>query len=185
MFEILLLAFALSMDAFAVSIGLGVKSKKFNLSFVIKVALLFGFFQGFMPLIGYLASVGADSFVSEINNYLASAILIIIGIKMIYESFSENTEEDIQIVTNRVLLTLAIATSIDAMGAGFSLNLLSINPFLSMIIIAVVTFIFSIIGLYIGLRGGTFLESRAEMAGGVILILIGLNMLKFYSLHLF
>ncbi len=182
MFEILLLAFALSMDAFAVSIGLGVKSIEFNKKLAIKAALLFGFFQMLMPLFGYLASVGLGSFVESIDHWVAFVLLGLIGGKMIYESFQESTEDEISVITNRVLLILAIATSIDAMAAGFTLNLLDINPFISMIIIGIVTFIFSYLGVFVGTRGGSFLEDKAEKIGGIILILIGLRILIEHTL---
>jgi putative Mn2+ efflux pump MntP len=177
MIEVFLLAFALSMDAFAVSIGLGVKTKKFDKFLALKIGLFFGFFQGFMPLIGYLASVGVGSFIETIDHWIAFFLLTLIGGKMLYESFEESTEEEIKIVTNKVLLILAIATSIDAMAAGFTLSLLKLNPYLSMIIIALVTFVFSIVGNYIGIKGGGFLEDKAEKIGGIVLILIGLKIL--------
>jgi len=182
MFEVLLLAFALSMDAFAVAIGLGVKSKKFDMMLAFKVALFFGIFQGVMPLFGYLASVGLGSFIESIDHWVAFGLLSLIGGKMLYESFGENTEDEISILTNKVLLILAIATSIDAMAAGFTLDLMSLNPFISMIIIGVVTFIFSFIGVYIGVNGGEYLESKAEKLGGIVLISIGLKILLEHTL---
>lgn len=177
MLEIFLLAFALSMDAFAVSIGLGVKSQNFSKSLAFKVALLFGFFQALMPLFGYLASIGLGTFITSIDHWIAFALLGVIGGKMLYESFQEGTEEEITVITNKVLLMLAIATSIDAMAAGFTLNLIDMNPFLSMLIIGVVTFVFSFLGVFIGTKGGTFLEDKAEKIGGIILIGIGLKIL--------
>lgn len=177
MLEIFLLAFALSMDAFAVSIGLGVKSQNFSKSLAFKVALLFGFFQALMPLFGYLASIGLGTFITSIDHWIAFALLGVIGGKMLYESFQEGTEDEITVITNKVLLMLAIATSIDAMAAGFTLNLIDVNPFLSMLIIGVVTFVFSFLGVFIGTKGGTFLEDKAEKIGGIILIGIGLKIL--------
>lgn len=177
MLEIFLLAFALSMDAFAVSIGLGVKSQNFSKSLALKVALLFGFFQALMPLFGYLASIGLGTFITSIDHWIAFALLGVIGGKMLYESFQEGTEDEIAVITNKVLLMLAIATSIDAMAAGFTLNLIDVNPFLSMLIIGVVTFVFSFLGVFIGTKGGTFLEDKAEKIGGIILIGIGLKIL--------
>ncbi|PHR69933.1 MAG: manganese efflux pump MntP [Arcobacter sp.] len=182
MFEVLLLSFALSMDAFAVSIGLGVKAKEFNIYLAFKIAFFFGIFQGIMPLFGYLASIGLGSFIEAIDHWIAFILLSIIGIKMIIDSFSQNTEEIISKLTNKILLILAIATSIDAMAAGFSLNLMSISPFLSMFLIGMVTFVFSFIAVYIGVRGGAFLESKAEILGGVVLILIGFKILIEHTL---
>lgn len=177
MLEVLLLAFALSMDAFAVSIGLGVKSETFNKSLALKAAVFFGLFQALMPLLGYLASVGLSTFIESIDHWIAFILLSAIGGKMLYESFQEGTEDEIAIITNKVLLLLAIATSIDAMAAGFTLNLLQLNPFISMIIIGVITFIFSFFGVFIGVKGGTVIEDKAEKIGGIILIGIGVKIL--------
>jgi len=177
MLEVFLLAFALSMDAFAVSIGIGVKNKYFDKFLALKVGMLFGFFQGVMPLFGYLSNLGLGSAIESIDHWVAFILLGILGGKMLYESFGENIEEDIAAITNKLLLYLAIATSIDAMAAGFTLNLLQLNPYISMIIIGVVTYIFSFLGVYIGSQGGGYLEDKAEKIGGMILIAIGLKIL--------
>ncbi len=182
MLEVLLLAFALSMDAFAVSVGLGVKSQNFNKVLALKVALFFGIFQALMPLIGYLASLGIGSVIESIDHWIAFFLLSAIGGKMLYESFQENTEDEIAIITNKVLLILAIATSIDAMAAGFTLGLLALNPFISMVIIGIITFLFSYIGVFLGTKGGSFLENKAEKLGGVILIAIGCKILIEHTL---
>lgn len=182
MIEVLLLAFALSMDAFAVSIGLGIKTKLFKKSFALKVALYFGLFQALMPLIGHLASLGMGNLITFIDHWVAFFLLALIGGKMLYESFQENVEEDITNVTNKVLLFLAIATSIDAMAAGFTLNLLELDPYFSMVLIGVITFLFSFFGLYLGTRGGSKYESKAEKLGGIILIGIGIKILIEHTL---
>lgn len=182
MLEVLLLAFALSMDAFAVSIGLGVKAQTFDKKLALKVGLFFGFFQAFMPFIGYLANIGLGSFITSIDHWVAFILLGGIGGKMLYESYQEKTEEEIAIVTNRVLLLLAIATSIDAMAAGFTLNLLPLNPFLSMILIGFITFLFSFFGVFVGTKGGSFLEDKAEKLGGIVLIGLALKILVEHTL---
>ncbi len=183
MLEVFLLAFALSMDAFAVSIGLGVKNREFSKILALKVALLFGLFQGLMPLFGYLANLGLGSIIESIDHWVAFLLLSAIGSKMLYDSFGENSEEEIANITNKVLLLLAIATSIDAMAAGFTLNLLAINPFVSMIIIGVVTYTFSFIGVFVGSKGGGYIEEKAEKLGGIVLIGIGLKILIEHTLY--
>ncbi|XPV70640.1 MAG: manganese efflux pump MntP family protein [Halarcobacter sp.] len=165
------------MDAFAVSIGIGVKTKKFDIYLAFKVALFFGVFQALMPFFGYLASVGVGSFIQSIDHWIAFILLALIGAKMFYESFQENTEDEISQVTNKILLVLAIATSIDAMAAGFTLTLMDLNPFISMTLIGVITFIFSFLGVFLGTKGGSFLEDKAEKIGGIVLIGIGLKIL--------
>lgn len=180
MLDVLFLALALSMDAFAVSIGLGSKlGARTNepMLFALKVSLYFGIFQTLMPFAGFLSGQGVLGWIEHYAPYIAFILLLGIGAKMIYESFVEGIEEDFCIVTHRVLLTLAIATSIDAMAAGFSLSLLDVNPFIACILIGVVTFSFSFMGVFIGRKSGTWLESKAELAGGVVLVLLAFKFL--------
>lgn len=180
MMDVILLALALSMDAFAVSIGLGAKvgsrqSPPFHLA--IKSGLYFGFFQALMPFFGFLGGQGVLGWVENYAPYIAFVLLLFIGGKMIYESFLEGIEEDLCQVTHRVMLTLAIATSVDAMAAGFSLPLLNVNPFFACALIGLITFLFSFIGVFIGRRSGTWLESKAELLGGIVLIVIAFKFL--------
>lgn len=177
MFEVIVLAVALSMDAFAVSIGLGSKGKTRGLG--LKAGLFFGSFQALMPFIGYLGGKGVLGWVEAYAHWIAFGLLALIGVKMIYEGLQEGIENDIKEITNKMMLLLAIATSIDAMAAGFSLTLLNINAYLACMIIGVTTFIFSWIGVLIGKSSGTWLESKAEIFGGVVLILIGVKLLVY------
>jgi putative Mn2+ efflux pump MntP len=175
MFEVIVLAVALSMDAFAVSIGLGSKGNTRGLG--LKAGMFFGIFQALMPFIGYLGGKGVLGWVDAYAHWIAFGLLVLVGAKMIYEGMHEGIEEDIAAITNRMMLLLAIATSIDAMAAGFSLTLLDINAWLACLIIGVTTFAFSWVGVQIGKKSGTWLESKAEIFGGVVLILIGIKML--------
>ena len=177
MIEVLILAVALSMDAFAVSIGLGAKSNSKVMPLALMSAIYFGFFQGAMPLIGYLGGKGVISWVASYAPWVAFLLLLLIGIKMIYESFAEGIEENIAQITHRVMLLLAIATSIDAMAAGFTLTILDVNPFVACLIIGWITFVFSWLGVFIGSKSGTWLESKAELLGGIILIIMGFKIL--------
>lgn len=176
MLEVLLLSVALAMDAFAVSIALGSRQSHDLKSMALKAGIFFGGFQSLMPLVGFLAGVGLESYIADIDHWVAFGLLGLIGGKMVYESFGSN-DEVVCATTNRMLLTLAIATSIDAMAAGFTLNLFILPPLISIIIIGIVTFCFSFAGVYIGAKGGEFLESKAEFIGGVVLIGIGLKIL--------
>ena len=177
MIEVLILAVALSMDAFAVSIGLGAKHNSKILPLGLMSAVYFGLFQGVMPLIGYIGGKGVLGWIESYAPWIAFLLLLLIGTKMLYESFSEGIEEDIAKITHRVMLILAIATSIDAMAAGFTLTILDVNPFIACFIIGITTFFFSWLGVLIGSRSGTWLESKAEFLGGVTLILIGIKVL--------
>ena len=199
MFEVVLLAVALAMDAFAVAIGLGAKSQKQSRTYILRLAiyaaLYFGIAQGIMPLIGYLLGAAMLSWLAAAAPWIGGFILIALGGKMLYEAFTGEAEamvEDANVSVNtvdianntsdinhRTMFTLAIATSIDAMAAGFTLNLLSINAWLACFIIAVVTAGFSLVGVYFGERSGTWLEDKAEIVGGLVLILIGLKVMLF------
>ena len=177
MIEVIVLAVALSMDAFAVSIGLGSKHAKKNMSLAIMAGIYFGLFQALMPLIGYMGGKGVFSWVEAYAPWVAFFLLLLVGCKMIYESLSEGIEEDIAKITHKVMLTLAIATSIDAMAAGFSLTILNLNPFIACLTIGLIALVFSAAGVFVGAKSGTWLESKAELFGGIVLILIGFKIL--------
>lgn len=177
MFEVIILAVALSMDAFAVSIGLGAKGDTRGLA--VKAGLFFGAFQGLMPFLGYLGGRGVLGWIDAYSHWIACGLLALIGAKMIYEGLQEGIEEEIKEVTNKVMLMLSIATSIDALAAGFSLTLLQVNAYLACLIIGITTFAFSWTGVQIGRKSGTWLEGRAEIFGGTVLILMGVRMLLF------
>ena len=179
LFEVIILAIALSMDAFAVSIGLGSKNVVERYKLALMAAVYFGVFQGVMPLIGYLGGTGLLGWVEGYASWIAFGLLLLIGGKMIFEALSEGVEEDIARITHRVMMMLAIATSIDAMAAGFTLTLLDVNAFLACGIIAATTALFSYAGVLIGAKSGVWLESKAELLGGVVLVLIGFKMLLF------
>ncbi len=186
MTEVILLAIALSMDAFAVSIGLGAREKTNFGGLALKAGLFFGAFQAFMPLIGYLGGKSLLGWVADYAHIFAFGLLSFIGAKMFYESFTgiidETIDYDIESsespgTSNRVMLLLAIATSIDALAAGFTLNLLAFEPFYACILIGLITFGFSVTGVYVGKSTGTRLESNAERLGGAVLFLLGLKIL--------
>ncbi|WP_201528712.1 manganese efflux pump MntP family protein [Psychrobacter frigidicola] len=180
MLEILLLALALAADTFAVSITLGSTHQDYAKRQFLKMALLIGMYfgvaQGVMPIIGYALGSTLLGWLAEGSSWIAFLILVGLGAKMLYESRSDNGD-DVRINTNhRTLLSLAIATSLDAMAAGFTLNLLAINAYLACLIIALVTGVLSILGAYIGRKSVNWLGSWAEAAGGLVLIAIGVNM---------
>jgi len=177
MVEVFVLAVALSMDAFAVSIGLGTKYNDRKLSLGLSAGLYFGFFQGLMPLIGYAAGIGLFEWIEIYAAWIAFILLAFVGGKMIYESQCEGIENNIAKITYKVMFILAIATSIDAMAAGFSLTLLETNPLYACLIIGLTTFVFSWLGVIVGAKSGAYLESKAELLGGVVLILIGFKIL--------
>jgi manganese efflux pump family protein len=175
MLETIILAIALSMDAFAVAIGLGAKKNTPYLA--LRAGLFFGVFQAAMPLIGYFAGKSVLGWVQAYTDWIAFGLLAFIGAKMVYESLQGGDDDAGATVTNKVLLILAIATSIDAMAAGFSLNLLPVNPYTACLLIGSITFAFSTLGVWIGKRSGTWLESKAGVFGGIVLMAMGLKFL--------
>ncbi len=178
MTEVIILAIALSMDAFAVSIGLGASKQHSKIAPLgLIVALYFGLFQGVMPIIGYLGGKGILSWAESYTPWIAFLLLFLIGAKMIFDSFSEGIEEDISKITHRILLVLAIATSVDAMAAGFSLTLIPVNLFIACLTIGLITFTFSWLGVLVGSKGGTWLENKAEFFGGITLILMAIKII--------
>ena len=193
MIELLFLAIALAMDAFAVSIGLGAKqanapfsssakAKSMLLRLALMAALYFGIAQGVMPLIGYLLGSALLGWLASAAPWIGCIILVVLGAKMLYEAISGEEEEeelgsgDNTKIDHKLMTTMAIATSIDAMAAGFTLNLLAVNAWIACLIIALVTAVFSFGGVYLGRQSGTWLEDKAEILGGVVLIAIGIKM---------
>lgn len=182
MVEVILLAIALSMVAFAVSIGLGAKRIQNTTVIAFKAGIYFGVFQAIMPLISHFAGIGLVQYVEQVDHWIAFGLLVLIGGKMIFESIKGDASEDISALINRIMLVLAIVTSIDALSAGYSLSLLNVDPFVAMFLIGLTTFCFSFVGVFIGERTGTRLESKIELVGGLVLIAIGIKILMKHTL---
>jgi len=175
---IILLAFALAMDAFAVSIASGIAIKDLKIKHSLIIAAWFGLFQAIMPILGWLSGIKLQRFISEIDHWVVFGLLLFIGCKMIYEAFQiESIEDRSDPMDISVLFALSIATSLDAFAAGVSFALLSISIVTPVIIIGVITFIVSFIGVWIGDRGTHFFEKKMEIAAGLVLIAIGLKVL--------
>lgn len=174
--EIFFIGIGLSMDAFAVSICKGLSVKKLQLKNALTCGIYFGGFQALMPLIGYILGVQFKNKIESIDHWIAFVLLALIGINMIKEAFSdeENSDNDFSF---RTMVLLAIATSIDALAVGVTFAFLSVNILLAIAIIGCTTFIIAIIGVKIGNIFGLKYKKNAEIAGGVILILIGLKIL--------
>lgn len=176
-FSIFLTAIALAMDAFAVSLSIGMKSKKDRVLNALKAGVYFGVFQGAMPLIGWLLGVKFTDYIVKFDHWIAFILLGVIGCKMIYEAVrgeEDSVGEDLGI---KMMTVLAIATSIDALAVGISFAFLSVNIVLAAGFIAIITFIACFIGVFMGNKLGDILGSKAEVLGGIILILIGLKIL--------
>ncbi len=175
---ILGLAVGLSFDAFAVAITGGAAIRPLRFRQAMKIAFAFGIFQAMMPLIGWAAGLTLEQYIRDYDHWVAFALLALIGSRMIYNAFAGRQEEDRHdILKLTTLLLLAIATSIDALAVGVSFALINVDIYKPVILIGIVTFLLSLLGVYMGNRLGSFFEKKIEIVGGIILILIGARIL--------
>lgn len=175
--ELFLLAVGLSMDAFAVSVCKGLAMPRITVKKASIVALWFGGFQALMPLLGYFLGVQFQDKITAIDHWIAFVLLGIIGVNMVREALSgecENTSDSLDIKT---MFILAVATSIDALAVGITFAFLKVDIIPAVSFIGATTFILSAAGVKIGNVFGTKYKSKAELAGGIILILLGLKIL--------
>lgn len=178
--ELFLIAIGLSADAFSVSVCKGLNMRKLNLKHAYLIALFFGVFQAVMPLIGYLLGTGFSEYIEKFDHWIAFALLAFIGGKMVIEAIREKDggpEEKTDALSTGELTVLAIATSIDALAVGITFAFLKVNILPSVLLIGVTTFALSLGGVLLGNRFGAKYKTKAEIAGGVILVLIGLKIL--------
>ena len=174
--ELLLIAVGLSMDAFAVAICKGLSIRELKPRHAVLVGLYFGGFQALMPVIGWLLGARFEHVIASFDHWVAVCLLAIIGISMIQEAFSkaEELSDDLGV---RTMVMLAVATSIDALAVGITFAFLQVKILPAAGLIGVTTFLLSALGVYIGRLFGLRYKAKAEFAGGVILILIGLKIL--------
>lgn len=176
--EILLISVSLAADAFAVSVCKGLSLKKIKVKDAVKIGIWFGIFQALMPTIGFFLGETFEHIITSIDHWIAFALLLFIGGKMVVESRSkeEKVDSDLGVKTMAVL---AVATSIDALVVGIAYVCAygSNNAFLTFSIIGIITFILSVVGVYIGNKFGSKYKNIAEFTGGVILILLGVEIL--------
>lgn len=184
--ELFILGIGLSMDAFAVSICKGLSMKKANLKGMLTCGIWFGGFQALMPLIGYLlGSLFAES-IESIDHWVAFLLLALIGFNMLKEAFSkeEAVEQTSCDLSPRTMFAMAIATSIDALAVGISLAMTgNVSIMIAITIIGVTTCVFSAIGVKIGSIFGNKYEKKAQILGGIILIVLGLKILLEHTIQ--
>lgn len=175
--EIALIGVGLAMDAFAVSVCKGLSMKKLEWKKAIIIALYFGFFQAIMPVIGYLLGSTFESIVTSIDHWIIFILLAVIGGNMIKESFDKEEDKRNDNIDFKTMFILAVATSIDALAVGITFAFFQTNIMLDVGIIGIITFILSLLGVKIGNKFGDKFQNKAELAGGIILIVIGLKIL--------
>ena len=178
--ELFLIAVGLSMDAFAVSVCKGLHMRQLNKKQAFVIALFFGGFQALMPLIGWLLGKQFEVYITSVDHWIAFILLVLIGGKMIWEAVKKDDSCPacaVQDFDLKELLLLAIATSIDALAVGITFAFFKVQIVNSLLIIGTTTLVLSYLGVVIGNLFGNRFEKKAEIAGGVILILIGLKIL--------
>ncbi len=180
--SLLAIAVALAMDAFAVSIATGVSLKQVSLRQTFRLSWHFGFFQALMPVIGWSAGLTIRSHIENYDHWLAFVLLAFVGGKMIKEAIQQDKEKEQKSDPTKgyTLVLLSVATSIDALAIGFSMSMLKISIWTPVILIGAVAAMFTAVGLYVGKKVGSVSRLRffAETIGGIILLLIGLNILR-------
>ncbi len=181
--SILAIAIALSADCFAVAVS-GSIARKNSSAGVFRVSSSFGFFQALMPLLGWLAGRTVVDYIGNYDHWVAFALLTLIGGHMIWESFRSVSEhrKEVDITKGLLLLTLAVATSIDALAVGLSFAFLRVNMAVASLTIGTVAFVVTTTGFMIGQKAGKLLGKRAEAIGGLILLGIGLRILLSHTL---
>ena len=172
--ELLLLSVGLGMDAFAVSVCKGISMKKMNWKKACIIGLYFGGFQALMPVLGYFLGSTFESVITNLDHWIAFGLLAIIGGNMIKDAFSKECDSFDDDVSFKAMIVLAIATSIDALAVGITFAFLKVNLILAISMIGV---IMAIVGTKVGNRFGDKYEKKAELVGGVILILLGIKIL--------
>lgn len=175
--ELFLIAVGLSMDAFAVSVCKGLSMPKLNKKHAVIIGLYFGGFQALMPLIGYFLGSHFKDAITSFDHWIAFILLVIIGGNMVKESREKDEDELDASIDVKTMLVLAIATSIDALAVGVTFAFLQVQIIPAVSFIGVTTFCLSVIGVAVGHYFGMKYKSRAELAGGIILILMGCKIL--------
>ncbi len=176
-FEFFLIGIGLAMDAFAVAICKGVSIKKLNWNQSIIVGTYFGMFQAGMPVIGYILGLSFENLVRQIDHWITFILLTAIGINMIKQIFSKGQENHNDKIDAKTMIVLALATSIDALAVGIAFAFFDINIWYVASIIGIITFVLSFIGVKIGNNFGKKYEKKAELFGGIILILMGIKIM--------
>lgn len=175
--NIIFIAVGLAFDAFSVAIAGGANLSRFKIRYAFRVALIFGIFQAIMPVIGWSGGLIIKGFIEHLSFWIAAGILFVVGIKMIIESGKEKKSKNNICFNFQLLLIMAVATSIDALAVGFSFAFFNINLIIAVIIIGIITFCISFVGVFLGKWMGAIFKKNTEVAGGIILIIIAVKIL--------
>ncbi len=175
--EIILISIGLAMDCLAVSISCSVIRKEIRFIEALRIGIFFGFFQAIMPVLGWLLGLSFKEYILVFDHWIAFGLLGIIGLKMIIESLKKTDKKEFNVTNFWVIITLSVATSIDAMIIGISFAFLNVNILKTVIIIGIITLFISMVGFRMGKSLGSLFGRRAELIGGLVLIGIGAKIL--------
>lgn len=170
---IILLSLSLCFDTFAVSVSIGIHDRKVYFWQAFKIASILAFFQGLLPFLGWLGGMTLETYISAFDHWIALGLLVLVGGKMIFEAFSHDEEKEVDINNLRLIVTLAIATSIDAFAVGITLGLTDVNIWIAVPVIAFFTGLTAMFGMLIGKKVAGLFGSKIEIIGGLILIALG------------
>ena len=175
--EVVVIGVGLAMDAFAASLVRGLDMKKFMVKEAFFVSVIFGGFQGVMPLLGWLLGSSMRHYIEEVDHWIAFGMLVVIGVKMIWDSLKDGEESMEKHRGWKNLILMAVATSIDALAVGVSFAFLSVDIVLAVFIIGLITFVISFIGVKSGHFLGKKFKSKAEIFGGLVLLVMAVKIL--------
>lgn len=174
--SLIVIAVGLAMDAFVVSVARGIAMDRFRTLQAMTIAFFFGFFQAIMPIGGWFSGIRLRYVISGIDHWVAFSLLCVVGLKMIHDAVRHERNANTRVpLTFITLLGLSIATSIDAFAVGMSLSFLDVAIIVPALIIGIITFGLSLLGVLMGNRLGHFFERKIELLGGILLILIGIK----------
>ena len=177
-FDYILIGFGLAMDAFAVSICKGLSFSKLNFKKAFIVATYFSLFQMLMPIIGYFLGIRFSSVLESVDHWISFLLLSFIGIKMILDSFKKDVDNENDMIDFKTMVVLAVATSIDALAIGLTFAFLNINNIcFPIVIIGLITFALSTVGVILGNKFSNKLENKSKILGGSVLVFIGIKIL--------
>lgn len=177
-FTIILIALGLTFDTFAVSVSTGIAVNQIRFFQALRVALIFALFQAAMPIIGWYGAIQIKDLIIDYDHWIAAGLLWFLGLKMIKESFNKHEEkEQSNTLVLKTIITLAIATSIDALAVGVSFGFLDVYMPFAIFIIGFTTFLVAMLGMLLGKKAGEIIGKRAEILGGIMLIIIGIKIL--------
>jgi len=185
-FTLLLIAAGLAMDAFAVALCKGLTMKKLVIKHAVVIAVFFGVFQAIMPVIGWFLGKQFEAYITAFDHWIAFVLLLFLGVKMIFEALKD---EDADVLSAykldvKELIVLSLATSIDALAVGITFAFLKTDIVFAVSIIGIITFMISFLGVFLGNKFGIRYKKKAEIAGGIALVFIGLKIL-FEHLEIF